>query len=1281
MASDTRVALLGGTGGGVVGDGSVGGAFGLTIPSRRIVWTGAAGIAVDSTGGAGRGTLGLARPLGARLAAGASASVLVAGGEDNPALGGGIDLGARYRLGALGDFSRVEAHAALLNIGNAVARNGYDGFNAPFTPLLGLRSRVVDSADVEIDAAATVRLERFRDLWAGGAVNVQFSRGLNVSLGVDLPLDGRRIPLWPGVDLSFRVPTGSDRTDVSVAAQPTTDGSILVAGDFLTSFPSSDVEPPVLEVEMVSPTPRSPQRYGGDNGIDGTTRGYSQSSVGLAPGFGREQLVLRVFGEDNRAIERLAAEITSPNGELLRQWRFEPVGEPVIEGDLASRLTSDLAHRSFSSTVVWDIGDAPRDGRYRLQVIAEDAVGNETRSAELGVVVDSTPPELTVELTGNGVGSVMDDQEPPIELDPESPITARVLYDDAELVDVDVVDEANRSVFRLDAYPDISAEEALEAEWAGQNADGNPVRDGLYRFRARGQDEYGNSVTVFSPEILVRRTTPVFRIGIDRTVVSPRGDEQAIRVVPELRPLPGLREWTIGLFRDGVTSTDQPVLSWSGIDLPPEALPLGGNDFPEDGGYYLSGFARYTNGERVEERTSSFTVDRIPPEINIGLSDIVVMPSDSRRLVIFVEGDSTARKGRLMLRGRNISEDADEGSVVLREFDHLPDEIEWSLVLPDGTFLAPGLYEVWLEGEDAAGNVGRSPMRRFELAPRLKGAEITPQARVFSPVAGRGTDTAVYALRGPEDANRGEFTVAFTSGETSRRISGSVPLPNRVSWDGRDDQGIPFPDGPVTASLTITVPDRGEISATAESMVIDTTPPDVLLERIGPQFVSPDGDGVQDRIRLRAEYGDAVSATLTVRESTSGNVVRRIAQSVGGDRPGGAVSIEIAPLAEDGSVLPDGEYQVQAEAVDAAGNRATSDSLPVTVDTRPVGGFLRVSAGAISPNGDGVSDTVEIQPVVPDVDGLMEWQFTITRVGQDGPPVLRRQGAGPVLPERIEWPGEDAPEIADGDYEVRLIGQYRHGPVLDITSPVVTVDTASPEVAVNVSPQPFSPDGDGRDDTVSFDVSVQDVSPVEYWILEVFDPTGEFFYDTGGRESVPDRIVWDGRARNGERVVSAERYPWRMEIADALGNITVVEDELAVDILVEPFEDGYRIQIPSITFPGNSAQLILDPGDPRGRQNREVLDRLVEILSRFPEYSIMVEGHAVNLSGTEREEQQDLVPLSRRRAEAVRDALIQRGVAARLLSARGRGGRAPLVSHGDELNRWKNRRVDFILQR
>jgi outer membrane protein OmpA-like peptidoglycan-associated protein len=76
-----------------------------------------------------------------------------------------------------------------------------------------------------------------------------------------------------------------------------------------------------------------------------------------------------------------------------------------------------------------------------------------------------------------------------------------------------------------------------------------------------------------------------------------------------------------------------------------------------------------------------------------------------------------------------------------------------------------------------------------------------------------------------------------------------------------------------------------------------------------------------------------------------------------------------------------------------------------------------------------------------------------------------------------------------------------------------------------------------------------------------------------------------------------------------------------------------------------------------------------------------VEGHAVNISGTEREQREELIPLSTARAETVREALIERGMDADRISIVGRGGSDPIVPHTDLENRWKNRRVEFILIR
>ena len=58
---------------------------------------------------------------------------------------------------------------------------------------------------------------------------------------------------------------------------------------------------------------------------------------------------------------------------------------------------------------------------------------------------------------------------------------------------------------------------------------------------------------------------------------------------------------------------------------------------------------------------------------------------------------------------------------------------------------------------------------------------------------------------------------------------------------------------------------------------------------------------------------------------------------------------------------------------------------------------------------------------------------------------------------------------------------------------------------------------------------------------------------------------------------------------------------------------------------------------------------------------------------------QVLVPLSLSRANSVKDALVKRGIDAGRVSTVGLGASNPVVPNSDLQDRWKNRRVEFIL--
>jgi len=126
--------------------------------------------------------------------------------------------------------------------------------------------------------------------------------------------------------------------------------------------------------------------------------------------------------------------------------------------------------------------------------------------------------------------------------------------------------------------------------------------------------------------------------------------------------------------------------------------------------------------------------------------------------------------------------------------------------------------------------------------------------------------------------------------------------------------------------------------------------------------------------------------------------------------------------------------------------------------------------------------------------------------------------------------------------------------------------------------------------------------------------------------------------------------------------------------------DVLRIQIPSITFRANHADFIGLPAD-RIENNNRVLRRVAEILNRFRDYRITVEGHANPIIGTAREEAEELQPLSYARANATIDILAGHGVSRSRMFPVGRGGQRTVANARDPDNNWKNRRVEFILIR
>lgn len=712
--------------------------------------------------------------------------------------------------------------------------------------------------------------------------------------------------------------------------------------------------------------------------------------------------------------------------------------------------------------------------------------------------------------------------------------------------------------------------------------------------------------------------------------------------------------------KDAVTIPSS--IEWDGKDS-------SGNYVP-DGTYTCS----VTVTDDIEQTsTSSLTivVDNTPPSAEIRLSDTMFSPNGDGKndyITAYLSG-TEEQEWKIIVTDENKKD-----VFTYRVEGALPSSAVWDGKLEDGSTIPDGTYTVTLSATDQAGNSFSVVSDAVTIDASSKAFTVIAEPYAISPNGDGNNDYTVISVAERSDGTITELEV------TIKDESGNVVYHDKspefmesVIFNGIIGGDI-LPDGKYTFDIAATY-QSGVVAESSFELVIDTVPPVVLLN-YGYKKFSPNGDGFRDSFIVEQAAEENLTWTSEIRSREGGLIYTKTWRDATSDFIWDGRTSE-------GSDAPEGFYTYKVYARDDAGNLGIAEINDIELTYSLPEIKLITEYPGFSPNGDGIRDDLTVildgdsdlpvdsaEMLVTAPDGT---QYTISSRDFDLETIS--------LPFVFSTRQLNLPPLPDGEYMLDATVQY--GDKTISTKASVWVDTVPPVASLSIEPVPFSPDGDGREEKVALIPDVQDNAGIDTWSLVVTNKSRSKTFS--GQGDVPSSIEWDGRFDNDDMVEQAHDYPSVLTVTDFGGNVAKVSAYVVTDVFVVIKNNDAYISVPDIHFAPFTADYINNVSSDIREENLATLDAVAAMLKKFPSYHVVLEGHAVSLLWYNKEraavEQREvLVPLSRARAQAVRKALIERGIEPSRLKIAGLGGERPIVPFSDTKKRWVNRRVEFMLE-
>lgn len=816
--------------------------------------------------------------------------------------------------------------------------------------------------------------------------------------------------------------------------------------------------------------------------------------------------------------------------------------------------------------------------------------------------------------------------------------------------------------------------------WDGTDEDGNLVADGAYAADLwivgasdrRTELELGDFVVDTTPPG-VTVTEP------DPLIFSPNGDGNLDDIT--ISQTDGTVE---DLWAAEIRSESGDVVkSYTWQNASPETIVWEGlNDSGElvdDGLYTYTISATDRAGNSFSYSIESIELDTTETPVSIDIDTLFISPNgDGAQDTVTIDIGEEYEEGIVQWR-LTINDVRGKAVRTYGGTSAPPDDIVFDGQNDAGAVVSDGEYLAVYSLEYRHGNNPKTS-ESFYVDLRDPEVTVTVDNRYLSPNGDGRKDEVNIVFKSSEIVTwTGEITDSAGNAVLSTDSTRTTSL---IVWRGTGPEGETVDEGDYFLEATFT--DRAGNPTTVEQklVTVDLTPPEVTFD-LDKNYFSPDGDGIKDTVVATFTSSEPVRGLLTLENKAGGDVgtfggFGRAFQPIEG-----TFTYRWNGIAGSGLYVPDGEYTVDSVYEDLAGNRTSLPPESLTIDTRPVSVAVSAPKG-FSPNGDGVQDELSITVDANFYDTVVSWKASFAEVG--GGPMQVKEGSG-TLPRSIQWDGDmqfgQGVKAPEGRYTAKLDVEYKKGNKVQAESSPFFIDVTPPAVRLKATADPFAKVDSTMEGDIFITMEIEDAHEVQSWMLDVETPDNEVLRSFSGSGDLQDQVMWKDEK---ERVTGApitERVILEVSVVDEVGNRTDFSEPVPLDLLVVYRDGKYYLLVPNVIFGAYQHEL-----DSRGPEmysrNLASIDRVKKIFDRYTDYSLHLEGHALNIYKgdpvKEAEEEKILVPLTERRATTVENALIENGMDPGRIDKSWFGGAFPIVDVHDLDVRWKNRRVEFIME-